>query len=36
VGEEGQRIGALVLGSSDRFQDIKTLVEWVRRNYTWP
>ena len=35
-GEAGQRIGAVVLGSSDRFQDMKTLVEWIQRNYTWP
>ncbi|HLD25690.1 MAG TPA: hypothetical protein VJC05_01435 [Candidatus Andersenbacteria bacterium] len=35
-GERGQRIGAVVLGSTDRFQDMKTLVEWVQRNYTWP
>ncbi|HLD25594.1 MAG TPA: hypothetical protein VJC05_00955, partial [Candidatus Andersenbacteria bacterium] len=35
-GDQGQRIGALVLGSNDRFQDIKTLVEWIKRNYTWP
>lgn len=35
-GEDGQRIGAVVLGSADRFQDMKILVEWVKRNYTWP
>jgi len=35
-GNEGQRIGAVVLGSTARFQDVKTLVEWVKRNYTWP
>jgi D-alanyl-D-alanine carboxypeptidase (penicillin-binding protein 5/6) len=35
-GDQGQRIGAVVLGSTDRFQDIKALVEWVKRNYTWP
>ncbi len=35
-GEAGQRIGAVVLGSEGRFQDVKTLVEWIFRNYTWP
>lgn len=35
-GENGQRIGAVVLGSEARFQDMKTLVEWMLRNYTWP
>jgi len=35
-GEEGQRIGAVLLGSEARFQDMKTLVEWVWRSYTWP
>ncbi len=34
-GEEGQRVGAVVLGSESRFQDMKVLVEWVWRNYTW-
>lgn len=34
-GDLGQRIGAVVLGSEGRFQDMKTLVEWVKRNYTW-
>lgn len=32
---EGREIGAVVLGSNDRFQDMKILVEWVHRNYTW-
>ncbi|MEX0650061.1 MAG: serine hydrolase [Candidatus Andersenbacteria bacterium] len=35
-GESGQQIGAVVLGSSQRFQDMKILVEWIWRNYTWP
>lgn len=35
-GDKGQRIGAVVLGSEARFQDMKTLVEWVWRSYTWP
>ncbi len=34
-GEQGQRIGIIVLGSKARFQDAKVLVEWVRRNYRW-
>ena len=34
-GEEGQRVGAVVLGSESRFQDMKVLVEWVWRNYSW-
>jgi serine-type D-Ala-D-Ala carboxypeptidase (penicillin-binding protein 5/6) len=32
----GNRIGVVVLGSEDRFQDTKVLVEWIWRNYTWP
>jgi len=35
-GDDGQRIGAVVLGSRARFEDMKTLVEWVKRNYNWP
>lgn len=35
-GDEGQRVGAVVLGSEARFQDMKTLVEWVWRSYIWP
>jgi D-alanyl-D-alanine carboxypeptidase (penicillin-binding protein 5/6) len=35
-GDRGQRIGAVILGSEARFQDMKTLVEWVWRSYTWP
>ena len=35
-GDKGQRIGAVVLGSESRFQDIKTVVEWVQRSYEWP
>lgn len=36
VGPRGQKIGAVILGSDARFQDTKTVVEWVIRNYTWP
>lgn len=35
-GDDGQRIGAVVLGSRARFEDMKTLVDWVKHNYTWP
>ncbi len=31
----GQKIGAVVLGSEDRFSDMKVLVEWIVRNFTW-
>lgn len=31
----GHTIGLVVLGSSARFQDAKTLAAWVWRNYTW-
>lgn len=34
-GDSGQRLGAVVLGSNKRFQDMKALVEWIKRNYTW-
>lgn len=34
-GSTGQRLGVVILGSDDRFQDMKALVEWVWRNYTW-
>jgi D-alanyl-D-alanine carboxypeptidase len=34
-GELGQRIGVVVLGSEERFQDAKILVEWIWRNYEW-
>jgi D-alanyl-D-alanine carboxypeptidase len=34
-GEEGQRVGAVVLGSESRFQDMKVMVEWVWMNYSW-
>lgn len=34
-GAEGHRIGAVILGSRDRFQDMKVLVEWTWRNFTW-
>jgi serine-type D-Ala-D-Ala carboxypeptidase (penicillin-binding protein 5/6) len=36
VGPKGQKIGAVILGSDNRFQDMKTVVEYVIRNYTWP
>ena len=36
VGPKGQKIGAVILGSDDRFQDMKTVVEYTYRNYTWP
>ncbi len=36
TGPKGQKIGAVVLGSDDRFQDMKTVVEYTYRNYTWP
>lgn len=35
VGPKGQKIGAVILGSDNRFQDMKTAVEYVVRNYTW-
>lgn len=35
-GPQGQSLGAVILGSSHRFQDMKILIEWVWRNYTWP
>lgn len=35
-GPAGQKIGAVILGSRDRFQDMKALVEWTWRNFTWP
>lgn len=35
TGQDGQQIGAVILGSADRFQDMKTLVEWTWRKYTW-
>lgn len=33
--DAGHKIGAVVLGSDQRFQDMKILVEWILRNYTW-
>ncbi len=36
VGTKGQKIGAVILGSDNRFHDMKTAVEYVMRNYTWP
>jgi serine-type D-Ala-D-Ala carboxypeptidase (penicillin-binding protein 5/6) len=35
-GKQGQLIGVVALGSTQRFQDVKVLVEWIWRNYTWP
>ncbi len=34
-GENGEQIGAVLLGSENRFHDMKVLVEWIWRNYTW-
>ena len=34
-GAAGQQIGAVILGSEQRFQDMKILLEWVGRNYSW-
>lgn len=34
-GKSGHRLGAVILGSTDRFQDMKVLVEWLYQNYTW-
>ncbi|MDP3997171.1 MAG: hypothetical protein U1C49_03000 [Candidatus Andersenbacteria bacterium] len=34
-GGSDQKIGAVILGSEDRFQDMKVLVEWIWRNYSW-
>lgn len=34
-GKQGQKIGVVLLGSGNRFQDMKVLVEWIWRNYTW-
>ncbi len=36
IGPKGQKIGAVILGSDNRFHDMKTVVEWIWRNYTWP
>lgn len=36
VTPKGQRIGAVILGSDNRFTDTKIVVEYVVRNYTWP
>lgn len=36
TGSSGQRLGAVILGSTNRFYDMKALVEWTMRNYTWP
>ncbi len=32
---KGHEIGAVVLGSANRFHDMKVLVEWIERNYSW-
>lgn len=34
--QTGNRIGAVILGSGARFQDMKALVEWIWQNYEWP
>ncbi|MBI3255888.1 MAG: D-alanyl-D-alanine carboxypeptidase [Candidatus Andersenbacteria bacterium] len=34
-GAQGQELGVVLLGSDDRFQNMKVLVEWIWRNYTW-
>ncbi len=34
--EDDQVVGAVVLGSTQRFQDMKILFEWMWRNFTWP
>ena len=34
-GAAGQEIGAIILGSTSRFQDMKVLIEWIWRNYSW-
>lgn len=31
----GHKIGAVILGSTQRFQDMKILVEWIWRHYAW-
>lgn len=33
--QHGRQLGAVILGSTNRFQDMKVLVEWINRNYTW-
>lgn len=33
--ESGHKIGAVVLGSEERFQDMKVLIEWINRNFVW-
>lgn len=33
--QRGRALGAVILGSTNRFQDMKILVEWINRNYTW-
>lgn len=33
--KSGHTIGGVVLGSANRFHDMKVLVEWIERNYTW-
>lgn len=34
-GSKGQELGVVLLGSDDRFQNMKILVEWIWRNYSW-
>lgn len=33
--DSGHEVGAVILGSDQRFQDMKVLVAWVQRNYSW-
>ena len=33
--DAGHRIGTVILGSDDRFQDSKALVQWIWENYTF-
>lgn len=35
TGPAGQQVGAVILGSTQRFQDMKIIVEWIWRNYSW-
>ncbi len=35
TGPAGQQVGAVILGSAQRFQDMKIIVEWIWRNYSW-
>lgn len=35
TGPGGQRLGAVILGSDNRFQDMKIVIEWIWRNFSW-